>query len=134
MDSLVTYVNNTFSGVPQTEEIKNLKSEILNRMQSGFNDLKNDGKSDEEAVGIIISEFSNISDLINEKLKDHNTAAFNNEHDRVRFIKALMSSYWIIVVIFYLLVSFMFRIWDISWLIFLIAVAFKKFCKSYYDL
>lgn len=148
MDTLTTYVNNTFSAVPQTEEIKKLKSEILNRMFNRYNILKSEGKSDNEITGIIISEFSNISELINEQVNIHNTRnstyenqdniIFNNNPEisekDLRIAKALMNSFWPIVVVIYLLTSFLFDNWGISWIIFLIASAAKKFLCSYYDI
>ncbi|WP_244834415.1 hypothetical protein [Clostridium sp. BJN0001] len=135
MNTLTTYVNNTFSGVPQTEEIKQLKSEILNRMESDYKKLQSEGKSDEEIVGIIISEFSNISDLINEKLKAHNSNEFHQiESKNKKLVKSLMKVYWLITVAVYFFISFVFNIWEFSWIIFIIAPALKEFYKNYYDL
>ncbi|NME82012.1 hypothetical protein [Clostridium sp. SM-530-WT-3G] len=143
MDSLTTYVNNTFSAVPQTEEIKKLKAEILNRMLYRYNELKSEGKNDNESTGIIISEFSNISELINEQINNHNinNSSYNNEitinninsEKKERIIRAILSSYWPTVVAVYFLLSFTLEIWDISWIIFLIAPAVRKFLSSYYD-
>lgn len=145
MDSLTTYVNNTFSAVPQTEEVKKLKSEILNRMLNRYNVLKSEGKNDNEITGIIISEFSNISELINEQINNHNMNNFNHYNkdniiidDPIKYerkekiIRAVLSSYWPIVVAFYFLTSFLFENWHVSWVIFLIAPAVRKFLSSYY--
>ena len=145
MDSLTTYVNNTFSAVPQTEEIKKLKAEILNRMLYRYNELKSEGKNDNESTGIIISEFSNISELINEQINNHNMNNFNHYNNdnnivddsikyerKVKIIIAVLSSYWPIVVAFYFLTSYLFENWSVSWIIFLIAPAVKKFLSSYY--
>lgn len=144
MDSLTTYVDNTFSAVPQTEEIKKLKAEILNKMLNRYNILKSEGKNDNEITGIIISEFSNISKLINEQLNKHNMNNSYTKDNNViinsadsekkeKIIKAVLSSYWPIVVAIYMLVSFTLGIWHISWIIFLIAPAVRNFLYSYYD-
>ena len=145
MDSLTTYVNNTFSAVPQTEEVKKLKSEILNRMLNRYNVLKSEGKNDNEITGIIISEFSNISELINEQINNHNMNNFNHYNNdnnivddsikyerKVKIIRAVLNSYWPIVVAFYFLTSYLFENWSVSWIIFLIAPAVNKFLSSYF--
>lgn len=143
MDTLTTYVNNTFSAVPQTPEIQKLKSEILDRMLNRYKELKSDGKNDTEITGIIISEFSNISDIVNEQLNSHNMK--NNVYENndsiiipsdknIKIVKALLSTFWPLVVAIYLFVSFTFGSWEISWLIFIIAVVVRNFCVSYFDL
>ena len=35
-------------------------------MEDKYNELKSEGKSENEAIGIVISEFGNIDELINE--------------------------------------------------------------------
>lgn len=146
MDSLVTYVNNTFSAVPQTEEIKKLKSKILDRMSNRYDILKSEGKNDNEITGIIISEFSNISELINEQINNHNMNNPSNDKKnitinntsinskiKIQIIGAVLSSYWPIVVATYLFLNFNFGLWRISWIIFPLAPAFKNFLHNYYD-
>lgn len=141
MNTLITYVDNTFSGIPQTEEIQTLKRKILTEMESQYNQLKLQGKSEDEIVGLIISNFSDISKRINEHMRIQNeneirpdiiTNAPIRTRDNRRLIRAIMNSYWIIVVTFYLLISFTFHIWNISWIIFLIAAAVNRFCHSYF--
>lgn len=66
MDTITTYVNNMFSTLPQTQRILDLKNEILNNMEDKYNELKNDGKSEHEAISIVISEFGDIDELLRE--------------------------------------------------------------------
>lgn len=66
METIKTYLFNVFSNLPQTKELENLKLEILNNMEDKYNELKSEGKSENEAIGIVISEFGNIDELINE--------------------------------------------------------------------
>lgn len=143
MDALTTYVNNTFCAVPQTPEIEKLKSEILGRMVNRYNELKKQGRNDNEITGIIISEFSNISDIVNEQLNKHNmnNPIYQNDNSQyiltdknTRIVKALLSTFWPLVVAVYLFVSFAFGSWEISWLIFIIAVVVKNFCCSYFGI
>ncbi|MDO5518103.1 MAG: hypothetical protein Q4F66_11145 [Clostridium sp.] len=144
MDTLTTYVNNTFSAVPQTPDIQKLKSEILDRMVTRYNELQNEGKNDNEITGIIISEFSNISDIINEQLKNHN--ASNPVSDNYtpspettdkktnRLVNAVLSVFWPLVIAFYLYISFIFGSWETSWLILIIAVVLKNFFCNYFGI
>ncbi|WP_321834646.1 hypothetical protein [Clostridium butyricum] len=143
MDILTTYVNNTFSAIPETEEIKKLKSEILNRIEKRYNILKSEGKSENEITGIIVSEFSNISELINETLNIHssaeNTDIISNDdsinyYKNNRLLKAIVSAYWPSVVLLYLFVSFTFGNWYVSWLIFILAVVLKNFFCTYFNI
>ncbi len=50
----------------KTEEVDNAKSELLNNMEDKYQELKRQGKSENEAIGIVISEFGNIDELMKE--------------------------------------------------------------------
>lgn len=143
MEKLITYVDNTFSGVPQTPEIIELKTEVLNRMEVNYNELKNEGKSENEIIGIIISNFSDISERINNKLHENNIIYDSHPQiisdnyiktDNSKIIKALLnhSVFWPLTVVIYLSMSFFFNIWGFSWMIFLVAVVVQRFFHSYY--
>lgn len=66
METINSYLNNMFAALPQTEQIKKVKAELLDSMTDKYNELKKEGKSENEAVGIVISEFGNIDDLLKE--------------------------------------------------------------------
>ncbi|MEK3695840.1 permease prefix domain 1-containing protein [Paenibacillus sp. FSL R10-2199] len=66
MDTIVGYLNNMFASLPRTEQMYKLKQELLGNMEEKYHELKDDGKSENEAVGIVISEFGNIDELISE--------------------------------------------------------------------
>ena len=66
MDTINSYLNNMFATLPQTAQIKKIKAELLDSMTDKYNELKKEGKSENEAVGIVISEFGNIDDLLKE--------------------------------------------------------------------
>lgn len=66
METINSYLNNMFAILPQTEQIKKVKAELLDSMTDKYNELKKEGKSENEAVGIVISEFGNIDDLLKE--------------------------------------------------------------------
>ena len=66
METIKTYLNNLFAGYPKTNEILRAKEELLSNMEDKYNELKAEGKSENEAVGIVISEFGNIDELAKE--------------------------------------------------------------------
>jgi hypothetical protein len=66
MDTITGYLNNMFASLPRTEQTYKLKQDLLSSMEDKYYELKQDGKSENEAVGIVISEFGNIDELIEE--------------------------------------------------------------------
>ncbi|MDF2538945.1 MAG: hypothetical protein K0S76_1966 [Herbinix sp.] len=77
METIKNYLDNMFAALPKTVQLADLKSNILSNMEDKYNELKAEGKSENEAIGIVISEFGNIDELISElgirKEEDINT-------------------------------------------------------------
>ncbi len=64
MDAIFSYLDNMFAHLPKTEEVKRAKSELGGQMmEDKYNQLRAEGRSDNEAVGQVISEFGNLSEL-----------------------------------------------------------------------
>ena len=66
MEIIKNYLDNVFQALPQTQEILNLKAELLTNMNDKYDELKALGKTENEAIGIVISEFGNIDELLKE--------------------------------------------------------------------
>jgi len=66
METIKIYLETMFSALPKTEEVEKLKNELLTSMEEKYNELKAAGKSENEAVGTVISEFGNIDELTEE--------------------------------------------------------------------
>ncbi|WP_346936402.1 permease prefix domain 1-containing protein [Clostridium sp.] len=66
METIRNYLDNIFSSLPKSEEIIKLKEELLSNMEEKYRELKESGKTENEAIGIVISEFGNIDELIME--------------------------------------------------------------------
>jgi hypothetical protein len=66
MDTIRNYLDNLFASLPKTAKVNELKNNILSNMEDKYNELKHQGKSENEAIGIVISEFGNIDELIGE--------------------------------------------------------------------
>lgn len=66
METIKTYLDNMFRSWPDTEEVRRIRGELLSDMADKYNEMKASGKSENEAVGIVISEFGNIDELMQE--------------------------------------------------------------------
>jgi uncharacterized membrane protein len=66
MDTIRNYLDNLFASLQKTAKVNELKNNILSNMEDKYNELKRQGKTENEAIGIVISEFGNIDELISE--------------------------------------------------------------------
>jgi hypothetical protein len=72
METIITYLDNMFARLPETKEVLRAKEELLATMEEKYNAYKREGKTENEAIGIVISEFGNIDELIRELGIDDN--------------------------------------------------------------
>lgn len=63
MEIIKAYLENMFMNLPDTPEVSRAKPELLSMMEDKYNELKSEGKNENEAVGIVISEFGNLEEL-----------------------------------------------------------------------
>ena len=63
METIRNYLETMFSSLPNTPEVLRAKNELLQMMEDKYNHLKNEGKSENEAVGIVIAEFGNLDEI-----------------------------------------------------------------------
>ena len=66
METILNYLETMFASLPQTSEVFRAKQELAAMMEDKYNELLAEGKSDNEAVGIVISEFGNLKELAEE--------------------------------------------------------------------
>jgi len=66
MGTIKTYLDNVFAAFPQSEAVAKLKREMLADMEEKYSALKNEGKSENEAIGSVIANFGNIDEIVNE--------------------------------------------------------------------
>jgi len=66
MDTIKNYLENMFVTLPKTTEILKIKEDLSANMEDKYNEFKSLGKTENEAIGIVISEFGNIDELISE--------------------------------------------------------------------
>ena len=63
MNAIKSYLDNMFRNLPNTEEVRRAKSELLQMMEDKFEELIREGKTENEAVGVVISEFGNLDEV-----------------------------------------------------------------------
>lgn len=63
METIKNYLETMFSTLPNTYEVQKAKMELEQMMEDKYTELINEGKTDNEAVGIVISEFGNLDEL-----------------------------------------------------------------------
>ena len=63
METIREYIESMFRNLPQTGKVLKAKQELLSMMEDKYEELKNEGKSENEAVGTVINEFGNLDEL-----------------------------------------------------------------------
>ena len=63
METIKNYLETMFANLPNTEEVRKAKSELYQMMEDKYSELIAEGKTENEAVGTVISEFGNLEDL-----------------------------------------------------------------------
>lgn len=63
MDAIKSYLENMFLHLPRTNEVLRAKEELAQMMEDKYSQLRSEGRTDNEAVGQVISEFGNLDEL-----------------------------------------------------------------------
>lgn len=79
METIQTYLENMFRTLPATAEVLRAKDELYQMMEDKYLELKKEGKSENEAIGIVISEFGNLNEIA-EDLGIKNVITLKKEH------------------------------------------------------
>ena len=101
MDTIKTYLDNVFASFPQTMRVQALKREMLDSMEEKYLVLKQEGKSEHEAIGSVISNFGSIEEIAAELCIEHNpidpeNSMFVTSEDAAAYMaQTRRSSIWI---------------------------------------
>ncbi len=63
MEIIKNYLESMFANLPNTPDVLRAKSELLSMMEDKYSELISEGKTENEAIGIVISEFGNLDEL-----------------------------------------------------------------------
>lgn len=79
METILNYLDNMFVNMPKTPEVLRAKEDLAEMMEDKYNELIAEGKMQNEAIGIVISEFGNIQELIEELEITEEKKSLNND-------------------------------------------------------
>ena len=63
METIRNYLNAMFAGLPDTPEVRRAYEELAAMMEDKYTELIAEGRSENEAVGTVVSEFGNLEEL-----------------------------------------------------------------------
>lgn len=63
MDTIRKYLEAMFANLPSTPEVIRAKDELWQMMEDKYNELRAEGRNENEAVGTVIAEFGNLDEL-----------------------------------------------------------------------
>ncbi|MCM1216981.1 MAG: permease prefix domain 1-containing protein [Lachnospiraceae bacterium] len=63
METIRNYLETMFAKLPNTNEIRRARSELWQMMEDKYMELMREGKTENEAIGIVISEFGNLDEI-----------------------------------------------------------------------
>ena len=63
METIKNYLESMFANLPNTPEVLRAKQELLQMMEDKYAELIEEGKTENDAVGTVISEFGNLDEL-----------------------------------------------------------------------
>ena len=66
METIRNYLESMFAHLPNTPEVVRAKTELGQMMEDKYSELIEEGKTENEAIGIVISEFGNLEEVAEE--------------------------------------------------------------------
>lgn len=92
METIKNYLETMFANMPNTVEVQKAKAELFSMMEDKYNELISEGKSENEAVGTVISEFGNLDEIagdlgISEVYEEEKYYSVENPRRKVSFME-----------------------------------------------
>ncbi|MCL2323741.1 MAG: permease prefix domain 1-containing protein [Oscillospiraceae bacterium] len=152
IERIKEHIFKLFETAPKTSRVNEAKEELLAGCIDKYNDLIKQGKSEEEAYAEVIAGIGDVNELLSTILEsnqnykqDNSQSSYNPPKPKPSFIRSdtdeneknkilnkslrgpITSTMWLGTVVIYLLISFITNRWDITWLIFPLAVVVQMF-------
>ena len=89
METIISYIDNLFRNYPDTPQVQKARQELLGIMEDKYHELKAEGKSEHEAIGIVISEFGSMEEIALELELDQKPDAEQKSFANIRDEKYL---------------------------------------------
>lgn len=148
-NKLIQYIELLFAGAPATQEMADLKEELTRNTLDRYDDLVQDGKSEEAAYNLAVAGIGDINELL-QQLKaparpeqepqpvytsPYGTPPAPAQKKRLPAVgRWLVAILWVLATLLYLVVSFSTHAWHLTWLIFPIAGAANQVIYACFDL
>jgi hypothetical protein len=157
-DRIKHHVDHLFKDAPRKRRVAEIQEELLANLNEKYEDLIRQGKSEDEALGIVVSGVGDINELIadvteidrqefknavrggliGKKTYKKADDSFVEEYKEKiskggkhkRLTGAISSALWTLITVAYILVSFGTGAWHITWVIFLIGGILEQAMRS----
>lgn len=83
MDAIKSYLENMFLHLPKSPEVMRAKDELSQMMEDKYNQLRSEGRTDNEAVGQVIAEFGNLDELAENLGISNEVGALSTETEQI---------------------------------------------------
>ena len=83
MDAIKSYLENMFLHLPKSPEVIRAKDELSQMMEDKYNQLRSEGRTDNEAVGQVIAEFGNLDELAGNLGISNEVSALISESEQI---------------------------------------------------
>lgn len=133
MEAIRNYLDGLFIKMPDTKEIREAKASMEREMEARYRELKEQGKTESEAIGMVFSEYASLDAQKKESAPNTNpyqSAPKKKESETKktsgnRVLDSFMSVFWLTITCIYLCWSFLTYDWYITWIIWPIAAVVK---------
>ena len=126
METIRNYLETMFARLPVTLEVQKAKNELWQIMEDKYSELLQEGKTENEAVGIVISEFGNLDELAKELgisnfvLRENQKMAGSLRHVTLAEVKDYLhdktcAAYAVALGVLLCIISFCGYLLDVSW-------------------
>lgn len=88
-DKLRRYIEGLFKDVPQTKSMVELKEEMLQNLIEKYQDLMNEGKTEEAAFNIAVAGIGDINELVNDLEKEKRAEDYDNSRSKSAMFTAI---------------------------------------------
>lgn len=134
MEAIRNYLDAMFIKLPDTEETRAAKEALGKKMEGRYQELMSQGKSESEAIGMVIAEYSAKSGTSSQgsyqeyspyQTQPANTGDKRKKTSGNKVLDSIMSVFWPTITCIYLIYSFLTFDWYISWIIWPIAAVVR---------
>ncbi len=100
METIKTYLDNMFFNLPVNDKTARIKEQMLSNMEEKYNELKAEGRSEHEAIGIVIGEFGSIDELteefgLAEKEQPEGDARIITQEEAIEYLSVRKRTSWL---------------------------------------